>query len=92
MNYLFVLVVFSFEKETLLVHNLYLLEMPVLLLKGKHNIIRMGPISSWADLTCYLFVFVERIQKPDIQADSNEQRMSSELFNEDCSACLNLFF
>jgi hypothetical protein len=28
-----------------------------------------------------MFIFVERIQKPDIQEDGNEQRMSSDLFS-----------
>jgi hypothetical protein len=32
------------------------------------------------------------IQKPDIQEDGNEQRMSSDLFNKDCSTRLNYFF
>ena len=35
--------------------------------------------------------FVERIQKPDIEADGKVQRMFSD-FNKDCSACLNIFF
>jgi hypothetical protein len=39
-----------------------------------------------------MFIFVERIQKPDIQEDGNEQRMSSDLFNKDCSTRLNYFF
>jgi hypothetical protein len=39
-----------------------------------------------------MFIFVERIQKPDIQEDGNEQRISSDLFNKDCSTRLNNFF
>ena len=38
-----------------------------------------------------MFVLLERIQNPDIQADGNEQRMFSD-FNKDCSACLNEYF